>query len=215
MVLAASNAGKTTLLKTLKDVFIISRDGKKYPFPQPHYNVPDFKDVDELIDGIVEKINMYEEKFGELPKIIAIDTISKILLDIEAGILEKVADFPYGKIGAEVSKFVHFIERDLVENFDVIVLSHAMYDEKLKRYVAVNPGGSYKNRGGFLSEVNEAIFIEALGEKRTVYFRNVKRCSRTLCDDFPEKMLLEDFTLQSHIEKLRELNTDTEEWEFN
>lgn len=41
---------------------------------------------------------------GALPKTIAIDSISKILLDIEGYVLEQVKSFPYGKVNTEIKK---------------------------------------------------------------------------------------------------------------
>ena len=111
LVSSLPNIGKTTLLKDLKNCLIIARDGKKYPFPQPHVNVPDFTSADQLIDIIVEKVEAYEAKFDKLPEIVAIDSVSKILLDIEGYTLEQVKSFPYGKVNTEIKKFVDFIEK--------------------------------------------------------------------------------------------------------
>ena len=57
------NIGKTTLLQSLEDVLVFARDGKKYPFQQPHVNVPDFTSADQLIELMVEKIEKLDEYF--------------------------------------------------------------------------------------------------------------------------------------------------------
>jgi len=213
LVSSLPNIGKTTLLKDLKDCLIVARDGKQYPFPQPHVNVPDFDNVDQLIDLIVEKVEAYEDKFKELPKIVAIDSVSKILLDIEGYTLEQVKSFPYGKVNTEIKKFVDFIERDMVPNFTVVLVSHALYNEDVSGYGLVNAGGSYGKKGGILSEVDEAIFVELRGKnKRIVHFRNSKMCSRTTCTDLPESMPIEDFNLQTHIELLQDKKGEAEKW---
>lgn len=147
LISALPAMGKTTMLKDLDDVLVIARDGKKYPFPQPHVNVPDFTAIDELIDLTISKVESYEEKFGKLPEIIVFDSVSKILLDIEAYVLDQVKSFPYGKVNTEIKKFVDFIERDVCENFDVIMLSHALYSEDTSGYSLVNAGGSYGKKG--------------------------------------------------------------------
>ena len=61
----APNSGKTSLLQTLTDVLVIARDGKRYPFKQPHVNVPDFIYAQEVIELITEKIGVFEEKHGD------------------------------------------------------------------------------------------------------------------------------------------------------
>lgn len=212
LVSSLPNIGKTTLLKSLTDVLVIARDGKKYPFPQPHVNVPDFTSADQLIDIIVEKVEAYEDKIGSLPKTVAIDSVSKILLDIEGYTLEQVKSFPYGKVNTEIKKFVDFIERDMVPNFNVVLVSHAMYSEDVSGYSLVNAGGSYGKKGGILSEVDEAIFVELRGKKRIVHFRNSKMCSRTTMADLPENSPIEDFDLQKHLESLQSKQQDAEKW---
>ncbi len=205
--------GKTTLLKDLEDVLVIARDGKKYPFPQPHVNVPDFTSVDELISLVVEKVEAYEEKIGSPPSTIVFDSISKILLDIEGYVLEQVKSFPYGKVNTEIKRLVDFIERDVAENFNVVLVSHALYNEDTSGYHLVNAGGSYGKKGGMLSEVDEAIFIEMRSKKRIVHYRNPKLAARTTVYDLPDSVELnEDFSLQKHLNMLSSKQSKAEEW---
>ncbi len=212
LVSSLPNIGKTSLLQSLTDTLVIARDGKKYPFPQPHVNVADFTSADELIDIIVNKVEAYEDKFKKLPKTVAIDSISKILLDIEGYTLEQVKSFPYGKVNTEIKKIVDFIERDMVPNFNVVLVSHAMYSEDVSGYSLVNAGGSYGKKGGILSEVDEAVFIELKGKKRIVHFRNSKMVSRTTMADLPESMPIDEFNLQKHIELLQDKQQNAEKW---
>lgn len=204
--------GKTTLLQTLEDVLVIARDGKQYPFPQAHVNVPDFDNVDQLIDLTVEKVETYEDKMGHMPATIAFDSVSKILLDIEGYVLEQVKSFPYGKVNTEIKKFVDFIERDVVPNFNVVLVSHALYNEDVSGYQLVNAGGSFGKKGGILSEVDEAIFLELRGKTRNVHFRNSKMCSRTTCPDLPDFVPAAEFNLQEHINLLMEKHGEAKEW---
>lgn len=212
LVSALPAVGKTTLLQTLKDAFIVARDGKKYPFPQPHVNVPDFSSADEFIEIVSTKIAAYEERFGELPATVVFDSISKVLLDVEGYVLQQVKSFPYGKVNTEIKKIVDFIERDLAPVFNIVLVSHAMFDEEVGGYKLVNAGGSYGKKGGMLSEVDEAIFLDLKGQKRTVLFRDSKRLSRTTVADLPESMPVEEFSLQEHLELLMAKQSDAEEW---
>lgn len=212
LVSSLPNIGKTTLLQSLTDTLVIARDGKKYPFEQPHVNVPDFTSADQLIDIIIDKVQVYEAKLEKSPKSIAIDSVSKILLDIEGYTLEQVKSFPYGKVNTEIKKVVDFIERDMVPNFNVILVSHALYNEDVSGYSLVNAGGSYGKKGGILSEVDEAIFVELKSKKRIVHFRNSKMCSRTTMADLPETMPVEEFNLQKHLELLMEKQSKADKW---
>lgn len=212
LVSSLPNIGKTTLLQSLTDTLVIARDGKKYPFEQPHVNVPDFTSADQLIDLIVDKVSVYEEKLEKLPKTIAIDSISKVLLDIEGYTLEQVKSFPYGKVNTEIKKVVDFIEREMAPNFNIVLVSHALYNEDVSGYSLVNAGGSYGKKGGMLSEVDEAIFVELKSKKRIIHFRNSKMCSRTTMADLPETMPIEDFNLQKHIELLQAKQSKAEKW---
>lgn len=213
LVSSLPNIGKTTLLQSLTDVLVVARDGKKYPFQQPHVNVPDFTKVQDLIDLVVDKIHLYEDKMGQLPETIAIDSISKILLDIEGYCLEQIKSFPYGQINSDIKKFVDFIERDLSPTFNVVLVSHAMINEETHGYQLVNAGGSYGKKGGILSEVDEAIFVELKGSKnRIVHFRNPKMASRTTVAELPDNLPVEEFNLQNHLNTLMKKQSKATEW---
>ncbi len=204
--------GKTTLLSTLENALVIARDGKQYPFPQAHVNVPDFTSAEQLIDIIVNKVGAYESKFGDQPEIVVIDSISKILQDIEGYCLEQVKSFPYGKVNTEIKKVVDFIERDLAAAFHVVLVSHALYNEDVGGFSLVNAGGSYGKKGGILSEVDEAIFLELKSKKRLVHFRNAKLAARTLMDELPDSIDSEEFNLNDHMKLLQTRQNKAAEW---
>lgn len=212
LVSGITNSGKTSLLQSLTDVLVVARDGKKYPFEQAHVNVPDFTAAEQFIDLVYEKVEAYQQKHGDLPKTVAIDSISKILLDIEGYVLEQVKSFPYGKVNTEIKKVVDFIERELALQFNVVLVSHALYNEDTGGYNLVNAGGSYGKKGGMLSEVDEAIFLEVKGKKRTIHYRNAKMAARTVMADLPDSAPLEDFNLQAHIDLLQQKKSKAAEW---
>ncbi len=212
LISGLTNCGKTSLLQSLTDVLIIARDGKKYPFPQAHVNVPDFTDVDELIDLVVNKVEAYEKKHSALPKTVVVDSISKILLDIEGYVLDQVKSFPYGKVNTQIKRFVDFIERDMTDTFNIILVSHALYNEDTGGYNLVNAGGSYGKKGGMLSEVDEAIFMEIKGKKRIIHYRNSRMAARTTVADLPDFINQEDFDLQKHLEMLQGKKSKAEAW---
>lgn len=213
LISALPSMGKTTLLSTLEEAFIVARDGKQYPFPQAHVNVPDFTSAEQLIDIVVEKIEAYDTKMGKLPVTVAIDSISKIVLDIEGHCVATIKSFPYGKINTEIKKVMDFIERDLASTFNVVLVSHAMWNEDTATFSLVNAGGSYGKKGGVLSEVDEAIFLELKEKnKRIIHLRNPKMAARTTMEEFPDLMDAEDFNLQNHIELLSKKQSKASEW---
>lgn len=212
LVSGITNSGKTSLLQTLEDVLVIARDGKKYPFPQPHVNVPDFTNIDDVINLIVEKVEAYEKAYKSVPQTIVIDSISKILLDIEAYVLEQVKSFPYGKVNTEIKKFVDFLEADVSTMFNIVLVSHALFNEDTGGYNLVNAGGSYGKKGGMLSEVDEAVFLEIKGKNRYIHYRNSRMAARTTMKELPDKVPQEEFDLQKHIELLMTKQNEAAKW---
>jgi hypothetical protein len=198
------NSGKTTLLQTLDNVLVFARDGKKYPFPQPHVNVENFDSITEILELFEQKINAYKEAYGKYPENIVIDSISKFLLDIESNIVARIKSFPYGVVNTEIKMLMDFIETNLAPNFNIILISHAMHDADTETYNLVNAGGSWGKKGGVLSEVDQAIFLEVRGKKRVVHLRNSQMAARTTMAQLPDKVDAKDFSLRDHIKTLTE-----------
>lgn len=202
------NSGKTTLLQDLTDVLVFARDGKKYPFAQPHVNIPDFDYIGEVLTLIEEKVHAYKEKYDKYPKTLVFDSFSKMVLDIEGNLLATIKSFPYGAINVEIKRLVGFIECNLTESFNIVLVSHALHDVDTDAYSLVNAGGSWGKKGGVLSEVDQAIFVDVRGKKRTIHLRNSKMAARTTIAELPDKVDGDDFNLQTHIDLLLEKQTD-------
>jgi hypothetical protein len=198
------NSGKTTLLQDLEDVLVFARDGKKYPFPQPHVNVENFDSITEVLELFEQKIHVYKDAYNKYPETIVIDSISKFLLDIESNIVARIKSFPYGVVNTEIKMLMDFIETNLAPNFNIILISHAMHDVDTATYNLVNAGGSWGKKGGVLSEVDQAIFLEVKGKKRVVHLRNSQMAARTTMAQLPDKVDAKDFSLQDHIKTLTE-----------
>lgn len=203
LISAEANSGKTTLTKNLENSLVISHDGKRYPFPVPHVLIPTFENIQELINLTVEKIEAYKEKFGAYPDTIVFDSVSKVFDTIHANCNEKYKGFViYSELDKEVVAFTSFIENSLIASgMNVILISHALYDSDTAKYNLVGKG-SFAKRGGFLAEVDEALFIEVKSNKRVIHFRSAKLPARSLQEDLPESISVEDFNLQEHINKL-------------
>lgn len=212
LVSGLSNSGKTSLLQSLTDVFVFANDGKKYPFAQPHRNVGMTNTADDIISELEDALAAYETKMGSMPSTIVFDSISKMLLDIEGHYLNTVASFPYGPIGKDVVKLMNYIEIDLVQNgCNVVFVSHAVKDGD-GAYSLVTAGGSSGKRGGVIADVDNAVYLEVKGKKRIVHTKNPKLLARSLDEDMPEFIALEDFNLQEYLENIIAKETDTDDW---
>ena len=213
LISAEANAGKTTLTRNLKNALVISCDGKRYPFPTPHVLVSSFGNTAELINLITEKIEAYHTKFGNYPETIVFDSVSKIFETLYNTCNDKYTGFHiYSKLDSEITLLNNFIEHSLVgSDLNVILISHALYDAETSKYSLVGKG-SFQKKGGYLSEVDEGIFIEVKGNKRIIHFRSGKFPARSLHPDLPESTSIEEFDLQQHIELLQTNASSVEEF---
>ena len=148
LIAAESNSGKTTLTKSLKDALVISHDGKKYPFEVPHVMVDHFDSTRELSDLVNSKIVAYKEKFGKYPATIVFDSVSKIFDTMLATCNKKHTGFKiYSELNSEINEFTTYIQNTLIaSDMNVILLSHALYDQDTAKYNLVGKG-DFAKRG--------------------------------------------------------------------
>lgn len=212
LISAEANSGKTTLTKTLKNSLVVSHDGKKYPYPIPHVLVPTFDSAQELVNTTIEKVEAYKEKFDAYPDTIVFDSVSKIFDTIHTNCNEKFKGFTvYSELDKEINIFTSFIENSLVASgINVVLISHAIYDPDTAKYNLVGKG-SFSKRGGFLAEVDNAIFLEVKSTKRMVHFRSTKLPARTLEPSLPDSINVEDFSLQETIDLLKNKSISVDE----
>lgn len=203
LISAEANSGKTTLTKTLKDTLVVSHDGKSFPFAIPHVMVDTFSTTKELTDLINSKIVAYEAKFGEYPKTVVFDSVSKIFETLLDACNKKYTGFNiYSNLSKEVNEFTAYIQNTIIaSNINVVIISHAIYDPDTTKHVLVGKG-DFAKRGSFLSEVDQAIFLETKSNKRIVHFRSTKFPARTLAEDDPDSIEVHEFNLQTYIDKL-------------
>ena len=246
LVNGIAGSGKTSLLSSMgEETFVISRDAKKFGLPIPHYLVENwvnmeaflygYKDEeDNHIEGVFDKIEKYNEKFGHYPENIVIDSVSQIFMDV----IEEASKRPnvYGSQGAEVTKemgiLTKFIHEDLEMNgMNVILLNHVI-EEKVEgkptgKYESFG-SGKFLSKGGFFSTTNESVTLVLEGNYRAVWLRGQKKQARTTLTDIPDKMYVEDminpdkskklkkgeeyFTLRGHMDKLLASQKQVDSW---
>lgn len=215
LISAESNSGKTTLTKTLEDALVISHDGKKYPFRVPHVSVDTFESAQALLDLVNTKIVAYKEKFGKYPKTVVFDSVSKIFDTILDTCNNKHTGFKvYSELNREIHDITEYIQNTLVaSDMNVVLISHAIYDQDTAKYNLVGKG-DFAKRGGFLAETDQAIFLETKANKRIIHFRSTKFPARTLHEDDPDTINVEDFDLQTYLDKLASIQEGVDEFEI-
>jgi len=238
-----AGAGKTTLLSSLgEETFVVSRDAKDFGFPLPHMLVDTYYDMNTLlygnekeeIDGIMQKIEKYNDHFGKYPENVVIDSVSQITMDV----IDVASQTPnvYGSQGAEITRelaiFTKFIHEVLELNgMNVILMNHVTeekVDGKTTGVYLPFGQGQFKNKGGFYATTNEAITIVPEGSNRAVYIRGTDKQARTTDSSLPDKMWLQNivdpskskklkegesyFSLKDHMDHLLSKQTDVKKW---
>ena len=240
LVNGKSGSGKTNLIKTLTDAFVVSRDGKDFPFSIPHMVVPTFYSMsvmihggdvevdgeDVYVEGFFDKVEKYNEKMGSYPKTIVLDSVSKMMQDVIDYSNLNFTNFDiHSNINREIAVLTKFVQEDLVANgMNVVIINHVMDNDK-KGLIPIGQG-KFKDKGGFYSEVDHAILVEDM----KVIHRGVKSQARTTIASMPDKQHLENdvnptkskklaegeeyYDLQKHIDAILETQNNNSEWKF-
>ena len=188
------------------------------------------------VEGILDKLEKYNERFGQYPENVVIDTVSQLTMDV----IESAADIPtaWGEQGAFITKelamLTKFIHEDLEMNgISVILLNHVIPEKEDGKFTGnyVQFGqGKFLSKGGFYATTDESILIKEEGSHRVVYTRGTGKQARTLLpiDKVPTKMYVPNivepekskklkegekyFNLKEHIELLKSQEVQAEEW---
>ena len=202
LITGMPNTGKTTLLKPLKNALVMARDGKPFSLELPHVNVSEFKNIDEFLNLLEEKLEAYNAKMGNYPDTIVFDSVSRIFTDIETSCSKRFNGFDvWSNVNKEINKFLEAISTLQENGFNVVLIAHAVWDEKAGKFIETCKG-SFAKIGGFLSTVDYALNIDVVGSKRLITHRGTS-LSRTLLDDIPDKESASDFNLQTYIDKIK------------
>jgi len=208
LISGVSNSGKTTLTKDLDPTnsLIISHDGKNYPYPLPHVNITTFGTSNELLAIITDKIQAFKEKLGHYPATIVIDSVSKIFDTLLDSMNNKHTGFKiYSELNKEIHILTDYIQNQLIASeMNVVLISHAIYDADTTNYNLVGKG-DFQKRGGFLAEVDNAVFVETKSNKRIVHHKSTKFPARSILADIPASQPMDDYNLADHINELEKL----------
>lgn len=202
LITGMPNTGKTTLLKPLKNALVMARDGKPFSLELPHVNVTEFKNIDDFLNLLDEKLETYNQKMGAYPDTIVFDSVSRLFTDIETSCGKRFNGFDvWSNVNKEINKFLEAVNTLQENGFNIVLIAHAVWDEKAGKFIETCKG-SFAKIGGFLSTVDYALNIDIVGSKRIITHRGTN-LSRSLLDDVPDKESANDFNLQTYIDKIR------------
>ena len=213
LISGESNSGKTTLTRDLQNTLVVSHDGKRYAYPVPHVMVDSFQSTAELIELVNSKIVAYKEKFNVYPKTVVFDSVSKIFDTLLDSYNAKHTGFKiYSELSKEVHDFTKYVQNTLIaSDMNVILISHALYDAETTKYNLIGKG-DFQKRGGFLAEVDYALFVETKNNKRILHFRSTKFPARTLREEDEDSVPVDDFNLQDYLDILVETQQSVDEF---
>jgi hypothetical protein len=203
LVSAFESSGKSTITSQLKDALVFNFDHKEYSFRVPHVNIKEYQGIDNLIELISQKIELYQEKMGSLPKTVVFDTVTQLYSSMQRYNGDKYKGFDeHRQNNLDTLAFNSFVEDSLIpSDINVVIVAHTMYDESTSRYT-IPATGAFKNAGSWLSVVNDSVFIEKKANKLVVHTNNLKFPSRTTLQDLPTGVDIESYSLQDHLDQL-------------
>ena len=210
LISGQESSGKSTLTSQIDDSMVIVVDGKSYPFNKPHYRIDEYNGIADFKNILITKIKAYKAKYDELPKVIVIDTITKMYENMYIWSQENFKGFDiFNAINKDTLYLNKVIESTLIKKgIDVVIVAHATYDESTGRYV-IPAKGEFKNTGSWMSVVDEASFLYTLGQERYIAHTELKYpCRSTL--DLVGSEPVDKYSINDHLNKLREKATETE-----
>lgn len=202
LISGESNSGKTTLTQGMENTLVISHDGKAYPYANPHALLEDITTSEDIVNFVNDKVGAYKERYNKMPDTLVFDSVSRIFQSLHTSAAARFSGFKeYAELDKQVSGFADLLEDIVKSGINVVILSHALYNSETAKYELVGKG-SFNKMGGFLSVVDQAIFLTVKNDKRVLYFRSTRYPSRTLNVDTPDFMDAKDFVLSDHIAAL-------------
>lgn len=189
LICGFENSAKSTITSKIKDGMVVNFDRKEYGFEVPHANVGTFtmentpdNVANTVISLINEKLGVYLEKMGKMPKTVVLDTVTQYYSGMAAynGMRYKGFDI-HSNNNADTLNFNNYVEDVLIANgINVIIVAHTIYDEQTARHI-IPAAGKFKDAGSWLSVVNDAVFIEKKSNKLVAHQKSLKYpCRSTL-----------------------------------
>jgi hypothetical protein len=204
LITGLENTGKTTMTSDITDGMVIAVDGKPYPYNVPHYEVREYLGVTEFKATLVEKVKSYKAKYGNLPKTVVLDTVTKLYELIYLWAEENYKGFDvHNAISKQTLLMNAMLDKLLIDKgINLVIVAHVQFDVNTSRYI-VPATGKFKESGSWLSVVDEASYVHILGTERMVAHSDIKfPCRTTLCD--MKTTRVDDYMINDHITQLEE-----------
>lgn len=223
LISGASNTGKTTLLKTLKDALVFNYDNKVFPYAIPHRNIFEKEHGGRITSGedfknrLQTLLKDYKTKMNKLPSVLAIDSISTVIEDVETALTVAYKDSNGFKKWDEYRTSVHQIS-DAINSLislgiNVVTITHSVYNNNNGKWEDTTKGGFAKKEGGFLSTVDYAICVDVNADNsRVIYLNNAYRMSRNAINykNGIEFVDAKEFSLQEYLDTILKHNAEQE-----
>lgn len=218
LVSGASNTGKTTLLKTLKNAVVFNYDNKSFPYDVVHRDVFEkgkLETGEAFRQEATSLLNAYKEAYGTMPETYVIDSVSTIVGDLEIAYTGSKTDSSNNFTKwTDYKSAVHLIG-DVINNLtklgiNVVIITHSQYNMQNNKWEDTTKGGFAKKEGGFLSTVDYAIAIDVNSDNtRVIYLNNAYRMSRNTFNykDGAEFVDASEFDLQEYLDAIKAHNT--------
>ena len=213
LVVGQESTGKTTLISSIKNGFVMSTDNKAFRGKVPHFRYSTYKGLDDLIDTISNKLEVYEAKFGKLPETFVIDSVTHLQNALVKYANDKYTGYNiWTSINKDILAFNSFIEEELIPaGINVVMTAHVVYDSDNAKFKIPSPG-DFGKTGSYLSIVDEAVYLENKGNKRILHYSTMKFPCRTLQAKLPETVAVNDFDINNHIKLLESSVEESTEW---
>ncbi len=211
LVCALESVGKTTMTSKLEKSMVIAIDSKPYPFNVPHYEVREFNGVIDFKNVLIDKIKVYKEKFGELPKTVILDTVTKLYELIYLWAEDNYKGFDqHNAISKATLQLNSMLDKLLVDRgINLVVTAHTQYDINTNRFI-IPATGAFKNSGSWLSVVDNAVYMYILGTERMVAHNDVKFPCRTTLDGMKSGRV-DDYDINEHMKELEDMSGDIQQ----
>lgn len=205
LVSGLESSGKSSITSTIKNALVINFDNKEYNFEVLSSDFRDYKGINSVIGFINDKITKYKEIKGEFPKVIVLDTVTQLYSMMVLYNSKKYSGFNiHTQNNIDTLDFNNYIEDVLLANgVDVVVVAHTIFDENTKAFT-ISAQGQFSKAGSWLSITNDSIFIDKKGGKLTVYLNDIKYPSRSTISGIQEKVGVENYDINKHLDQLRQ-----------
>ena len=115
---------------------VVNFDRKEYGFKVPHINIKNYTGLDIMIGQINEKLSVYQEKMGSLPKTIVLDTVTQFYSTMQSFNNSRYKGFDiHSSNNKDTLGLNAYVEDVLIANgINVIIVAHTTFDSETERH---------------------------------------------------------------------------------